>query len=101
VIDVAVGKVDVVFSPEPQMLIVDNNDLLVDPSFNIVTPDDDGPVDPAAKDLFRLRSAKPDVKMVEHVFTTDPPDDVELDEDYLINGDNFFDDGPKFQGSVL
>ena len=49
VIDVAIGEVDVIFSPEPQMLIVETNkttwrnEILLDPTFNVVPYDaDDG-----------------------------------------------------------
>ena len=48
-IDVAIGEVDVIFSPEPQMLIVETNkttwrnEILLDPTFNVVPYDaDDG-----------------------------------------------------------
>ena len=97
------GEVEVIFSPEPQMLIVETNsttwtnEILFDPTFNVVPYDVDADV---SKEILRLRQTKsqPD-NSEENDVTSDPPTDetTEEEEDYSSIIDPFVDEGPKFQ----
>jgi hypothetical protein len=103
VIDVAVGEVEVIFSPDPQMLIVESNsttwtnEILLDPTFNVVPHDVDADV---SREILRLRQTKsPPDNSEDNEVASDPPppDESEEEDDYSSIIDPFVDEGPKFQ----
>jgi hypothetical protein len=73
------------------------NEILLDPSFNVVPYDSDEQFQ-AVKEILRLRYTKPQPENPDdNEVTSDPPFEIEEEDDYPGPIDQLQDDGPKFQ----